>query len=88
MEGVENTKDQVTAKLQTAEAKKGESKRHTFHFVGQQNEESQACGMQRRSLDISSSDTLGSCVSSASSTAENRQVELQNICFCSFHYNT
>lgn len=73
VEGVENTKDQVTAKLQTAEAKKGDSKRHTFHFVGQQNEESQASGLQRRSLDISSSDTLGSCVSSASSTAENRQ---------------
>ena len=64
-EGVENRSDQTSAavanpprKSQMEEASKGEPKRHTMHFVGQRDEESQPAGLQRRSLDISSSDRL------------------------------
>jgi len=49
-----------------------------MHFVGQRSEESQPAGLQRRSLDISSSerlaDTLDSSASPGSGTSQNRQV--------------
>lgn len=63
------------------ETNKGEPKRHTIHFGGQRNEESQASGLQRRSLDISSSgrlaDTLDTSVSPGSSTSESRQANIE-----------
>ena len=53
----------------TGETSKGEPKRHTMHFVGQRDGESQSVGLQRRSLDISSSERL--------SEDNNRQVGVQ-----------
>ena len=62
----------------TPEASKGEPKRHTMHFVGQRNEDSLPVGIQRRSLDISSSerlaDALDTSASPSSDTFQNRQV--------------
>lgn len=62
----------------TPDASKGEPKRHTMHFVGQRNEDSQPVGIQRRSLDISSSERLAGALdnstSPASGTFQNRQV--------------
>jgi len=83
VEGSENGEDQTRAvakpqrKSLTSEASKGEPKRHTMHFVGQRSEESQPAGLQRHSLDISSSerlvDTLDSSASPGSGTSQNRQ---------------
>lgn len=81
-EGVENESDQSSAvaakpprKSLTGEA---EPKRHTMHFVGQRDEESQPVGLQRRSLDISSSERLSEQLYSipASVTSQNRQVSI------------
>lgn len=63
-EGIENVSDQPSGvakparKSLTGETSKGEPKRHTMHFVGQRDGESQSVGLQRRSLDISSSERL------------------------------
>ena len=63
-EGIENGSDQPSGvakparKSLTGETSKGEPKRHTMHFVGQRDGESQPVGLQRRSLDISSSERL------------------------------
>ena len=63
-EGVENGPDQPSAvakparKSLTGETSKAEPKRHTMHFVGQRDGESQSACLQRRSLDISSSERL------------------------------
>ena len=55
----------------------GEPKRHTMHFVGQRVEETRSIGLQRHSLDITSTERLaeafgGTSGNSASSTG--RQV--------------
>ena len=63
-EGIENGSDQPSGvakparKSLTGETSKSEPKRHTMHFVGQRDGESQSVGLQRRSLDISSSERL------------------------------
>lgn len=63
-EGIGSGSDQFSAvakparKSLTGESSKGEPKRHTMHFVGQRDGESQPAGLQRRSLDISSSERL------------------------------
>lgn len=47
---------------------KAEPKRHTMHFVGQRNQESESAGLQRRSLDIKSSDRLADALDRSSSS--------------------
>lgn len=83
MEGGEHVEDQTQAIAKpprqslSPDANKGEPKRHTMHFVGQRNEESRPAGLQRRSLDVSSSerlaDALDSSTSPGSGTFQNRQ---------------
>ena len=74
-EGTETGSDQPPGvakparKSLTGETSKGEPKRHTMHFVGQRDGESQSVGLQRRSLDISSSERLAE--------DNNRQVGVQ-----------
>ena len=73
-EGVDSGADhtQAMAKLPrkslTSDTNTGEPKRHTMHFVGQRNQESQPVGLQRRSLDISSSERLADALDSSSSS--------------------
>jgi len=76
-EGLENGSDQPSGiakparKSLTGDSSKGEPKRHTMHFVGQRDGESQSADLQRRSLDISSSGRLAS--------DNTRQVSLQEL---------
>ena len=63
---------QATAKPQrdspASDTKKAEPKRHTMHFVGQRNQESESTGLQRRSLDIKSSERLADALDRSSSS--------------------
>lgn len=74
IEAAENGSDQTSSvakpprKSLTGEPGKVEPKRHTMHFVGQRGEDSQSVGLQRRSLDISSSERLAEELNSSSST--------------------
>lgn len=51
-----------------SDTNKAEPKRHTMHFVGQRNQESESAGLQRRSLDIKSSDRLADALDCSSSS--------------------
>lgn len=65
IEAAENGSDQASSGGRTSQV---EPKRHTMHFVGQRSEEGQSVGLQRRSLDISSSERLTEEMNSSSST--------------------
>ena len=51
-----------------SDTNKAEPKRHTMHFVGQRNQESESTGLQRRSLDIKSSERLADALDRSSSS--------------------
>ncbi|CAH3158349.1 unnamed protein product [Porites evermanni] len=63
---------QAAAKAQrnspASDTNKAEPKRHTMHFVGQRTQESESAGLQRRSLDIKSSDRLADALDRSSSS--------------------
>ena len=67
-----------------SDTNKAEPKRHTMHFVGQRNQESESAGLQRRSLDIKYSDRLADALDRSSSSgyvsSESTSSQVNNEC--------